>query len=320
MATMSALSTSALSSLEAMLHALMRGSSGEGEFDGDTPLDDTLASPPPPPLPARPTARGRRPSARRVPPAAVPPTSPPSPSPSPSPSKVPSLNPLPPPFHQHRSALSTDFSRSEDAKTEEDVSVLVEELERKAMEVEARLRHKEEENAALKRRMESYHIRWLEYEIRIKSLEEAFHEQMAALKLAQDAARRAEDETTYGRRRGSSELDGSMEEEEEAAAAPVRLCHGRDRMVVVGSRRSSVMSRLGSGFRRQSHTLERGAAAIVVADAPPASGGGGSVDELKKLKAQFRSWTKDYRARLCRAKAELRRDRQQRHHQASCWI
>nr|CAB3448923.1 unnamed protein product [Digitaria exilis] len=298
MATMSALSTSALSSLEAMLHALMRGSSGEGEFDGDTPLDDTLASPPPPPLPARPTARGRRPSARRVPPAAVPPTSPPSPSPSPSPSKEP----------------------EEDAKTEEDVSVLVEELERKAMEVEARLRHKEEENAALKRRMESYHIRWLEYEIRIKSLEEAFHEQMAALKLAQDAARRAEDETAYGRRRGSSELDGSMEEEEEAAAAPVRLCHGRDRMVVVGSRRSSVMSRLGSGFRRQSHTLERGAAAIVVADAPPASGGGGSVDELKKLKAQFRSWTKDYRARLCRAKAELRRDRQQRHHQASCWI
>ncbi|KAF8783702.1 hypothetical protein HU200_000131 [Digitaria exilis] len=295
---MSALSTSALSSLEAMLHALMRGS--DGGDDSDTPLDDTLASPPPPPLPARPTARGRRPSPRRVLRAAAPPTSPPSPSPSPSPSKQ---------------------EQEEDEKTEEDVSLLVEELERKAMEVEARLRHKEEENAALKRRMESYHIRWLEYEIRIKSMEEAFHEQMAALKLAQDAARKAEDETAYGRRRGSSELDGSMEEEEEEAA-PVRLCHGRDRMVVVGSRRSSVMSRLGSEFRRQSHTLERGAAAIVVADAPPPlSGGGDSVDDLKKLKAQFRAWTKDYRARLRRANTELRRDRQQqRHHQASCWI
>lgn len=72
----------------------------------------------------------------------------------------------------------------EDARTTEDDSTLVvEELERKAVEVEARLREKEEENAALKRRIESYHIRWLEYEIRIKSMEEAFHEQMAALQV-----------------------------------------------------------------------------------------------------------------------------------------
>ena len=61
--------------------------------------------------------------------------------------------------------------------------LLVEELERKAVAVEARLWCSEEENAALKRRMESYHIRWLQYEIRIKSLEEAFHEQMAALQV-----------------------------------------------------------------------------------------------------------------------------------------
>ena len=57
------------------------------------------------------------------------------------------------------------------------------ELERKAVEAEAQLRQKEEENAVLKRRIEGYHIRWLEYEIKIKSLEEAFHEQMAALQV-----------------------------------------------------------------------------------------------------------------------------------------
>lgn len=69
------------------------------------------------------------------------------------------------------------------SSTTDDVSLVVEELERKAAEVEAQLRRKEEENAALKRRIESYHIRWLEYEIRIKSLEEAFHEQMATLQV-----------------------------------------------------------------------------------------------------------------------------------------
>ncbi|PWZ22684.1 hypothetical protein Zm00014a_017649 [Zea mays] len=45
---------------------------------------------------------------------------------------------------------------------------VVEELERKAAEAEARLR--EEENVALKRQIESYHVRWLEHEIRAKAL------------------------------------------------------------------------------------------------------------------------------------------------------
>ncbi|CAN6243122.1 unnamed protein product [Urochloa humidicola] len=280
---MSALSTSTLSSLEAMLLSLMRGSGG----GGDTPRDDTLASPSPPPLPARPASRGRPPSRPMARPAAVPYTlSLPSPSSSPS-----------PPKQEQEDTTSSSAT--------EDVSLLVEELERKAVEVEARLRDKEEENAALKRRMESYHIRWLEYEIRIKSLEEAFHEQMAALQLAQDAAARRAEETACDRREHSEYV--SMSDE----PPPVRLWHGRDRLSV--GRRSAV-SRLGSEFRRQSHTLERGAAALVADEAPAAAD---SVGDLKKLKAQFRAWTKDYKARLRKAKAELGRDRRR---QDSCWI
>ncbi|CAN6230394.1 unnamed protein product [Urochloa humidicola] len=294
---MSALSTSALSSLEAMLLSLMRGSGGAAAAGGgDAPLDDTLSSPSPPPLPARPASRGRPPSQRKVVrPAAAPHTlSLPSPSSSP-----PSMTTSPPKDQEDATSSSAT----------EGVSVLVEELERKAEEVEARLRHKEEENAALKRRMESYHIRWLEYEIRIKSLEEAFHEQMAALQLAQDAAARRAEETAYDRREHSE--SASMSDE----PPPVRLWHGRDRLPV--GRRSAV-SRLGSEFRRQSHTLERGAAALVAAEAPAAASlGADSVADLKKLKAQFRAWSKDYKARLRKAKAELGRDRRR---QGSCWI
>ena len=75
------------------------------------------------------------------------------------------------------------WQEQEDHARADGVSPLVEDLERKAVEVEVQLRRNEEENAALKCRMESYHIRWLQYEIRIKSLEEAFHEQMAALQV-----------------------------------------------------------------------------------------------------------------------------------------
>ncbi|RLN28586.1 hypothetical protein C2845_PM05G18630 [Panicum miliaceum] len=59
--------------------------------------------------------------------------------------------------------------------------------------------------------MESYHIRWLQYEIRIKSLEEAFHEQMAALQLAHDTARRAE-ETAFDRCKSSEHHVNTPEE------------------------------------------------------------------------------------------------------------
>ncbi|GJN19045.1 hypothetical protein PR202_gb06278 [Eleusine coracana subsp. coracana] len=278
------MATSALSSLEAMLVSLMGGSGGGGGSEENTPVDDDgLPSPPLPPLPARPTPRGRHPSryttiVRAA--AAGSWTTPPSPS-------------------KEDASTTTDGDDS-----------LVAELERKAAEVEARLQHKEEENAELKRRLESYHVEWLKCEIKIKSLEEACQEQMAALQAVQDAKTRA-DETP--RDRGES-LESLMKMSEEPASAAAR----RHR---AGGRRSSAVSRLGSEFRRQSQALDHGvtAAALAVMERPwqPAVPSANSVDELKKLKAQFRAWNKDYKARLRRAKAELDRDRRNR---GGCWI
>lgn len=75
---------------------------------------------------------------------------------------------------------------------------MVEELERKAAEAEARLREKEEENVALKRQIESYHVRWLEHEIRAKALEEAFHEQVAALQVRPSVRQSLDSRTRSG--------------------------------------------------------------------------------------------------------------------------
>jgi hypothetical protein len=99
---LSTLPTSTLSSLEAMLHSLMResgsrgGRAGGDDDDDDMPIDnDTLSSssPPPPPLPSRPTPRGRRPSRprRRV---RVQDTWPRAPPPPLSPVEVPSYDSL----------------------------------------------------------------------------------------------------------------------------------------------------------------------------------------------------------------------------------
>ena len=116
-------------------------------------------------------------------------------------------------------------------------------------------------------------------------------------------------------RHESSESHMKMSEE-----PSVRLRHDRDR-VVVGARRCSTVSRLGVEFRRQSRALEHDAAALAVVEPPrpwqPGAPSANAVDDLRKLKAQFRAWKKDYKARLRRTKAELDRDRRRR---GSCWI
>ncbi|VAI44102.1 hypothetical protein VPH35_103853 [Triticum aestivum] len=295
---MSVVSTSDLSSLEAMLNSLM-GRSGGGEV---TQMDDNdeegeeeeeaLESPPPPPpppLPVLPTLRGRLPSLRRVPGAAA---------------AGPWTPPSPPPPHK---------GGEDDAAAE--VSGSVAELERKAAEAEARLRQKEEENAALRRRIESYHIRWLEYEIRIKSLEEDFHEQLASLQMARDAARIAQ-ELPYVDLHEFSEPRMMKLPGEEASP---RLRQAGSRRSADGGRRISAVGRLGAEFRRGSQALEKGVAALTVEQRPwqPGVPSAGSFGDLRKLKAQFRSWKKDYKVRLRKAKAEMDRDRRR---QSSCWI
>ena len=193
------------------------------------------------------------------------------------------------------------------------------ELERKAAEAEARLRQKEEENAALRWRIESYHVRWLEYEIRIKSLEEGFHDQLASLQMARDAAGMAQElPYPYDDRHGSAEHHVTKVYGEDAP--PARLWQAGRRRSADGSRRSSTAGRLGAEFRRGSQALETGAAALAAEPRPPWQPGVPSADavgDFKKLKAQFRAWKKDYKARLRKAKAEIDRDRRR---QSSCWI
>ncbi|KQJ93430.1 myosin-1 isoform X2 [Brachypodium distachyon] len=281
---MSVVSTSALSSLEAVVSSLIGRSGGGDETqtkdDNDVSDDAVDSPPPPPPLPVRPNARGRLPSLPRVAGAAAAPWTPLS---SPSPHK--------------------------EGAAEVSAAVMAG-LERKAAEAEARLRRKEEENTALRQQIESYHIRWLQHEIRIKSLEEAFHEQLASLQMVRDAAaRRARDRESslpppppcYRHGRVSGELHRKTSED-------------------VAARRRGAAGRLGEEFRRGSQALESGAAALEKPTRPPWQPGVPNADamgDLKKLGTQFRAWKKEYKARLRKAKAEIDRNRRRR---STCWI
>ncbi|KAL5208561.1 hypothetical protein ABZP36_032996 [Zizania latifolia] len=189
------------------------------------------------------------------------------------------------------------------------VAAMVEELERKAAMTEAQLRQEEEENAALRRKIESYHVRWLQYEIRLKSLQETFHEQMAAsLHMAQDSAERSRD------RHGTSESGMRMPED-----TPARLRHGGCGRVGVVVRRSatSTTTRQVAELRLQRQPLIESDVGPRPWQQPAGAPSDDSINDLEKLKSQFGAWKKDYKARLRKVKAEVDSDRRRR---SGCWI
>ncbi|XP_006648334.1 myosin-4-like [Oryza brachyantha] len=270
----------ALSSLETMLNSLIgRPKGGGGGDDVLVNIDGALDSPPPPPLPARPSPRRRRRPSQPPRVIAVGTSRPSMPSP-------------PPP--------QSSSSREE----EEAAAALVEELERKAVMAEARLRQKEEENAAMLREFDSYHVRWLQYEIRLSSLKETIDEHKASLQMAQESAERSHEMLPLDRHPHESSKPHMKVSEDTPA---------------VVARRNAPVSRAAGAEHRQQQ--QQNQALVVVEPREPWQPGapdGNSVDDLEKLKSQFSAWKKDYKARLRKAAmAELNRERR---HRSSCWI
>ncbi|KAG8058159.1 hypothetical protein GUJ93_ZPchr0002g23509 [Zizania palustris] len=248
--------------------------------------DDALDSPPLPPIPARPrpTPRARRRPSRPQRVVLV---------------RTAGPRTTTPPAKQ---SLSSPLQEEEDGG--DIVAAMVEELERKAAMAEAQLRQEEEENASLRRKIESYHVRWLQYEIRLRSLQETFHEQMAAsLHMAQGSAERSRV------RHGISESGMTMSSED---TPTVRLRHGgRDRVGVV-VRRSATSTR-----QHRQPLVESDVIGPRPGQQPAGAPSDDSINDLEKLKSQFGAWKKDYKARLRKVKAEVDSDRRRR---SGCWI
>lgn len=58
------------------------------------------------------------------------------------------------------------------------------ELQRRVLKAEATLGQKEEENTALREQLQQYDAKWLEYEAKMKSMEEMWQKQMASLQVS----------------------------------------------------------------------------------------------------------------------------------------
>ncbi|EAY86343.1 hypothetical protein OsI_07720 [Oryza sativa Indica Group] len=268
--------SSALSSMEVMLDALMQRGVGKPE---EKPKEEA-----PPALPTRPTVRGRPPSLQR-------PGSPP-----PWVHRSPSLPPM----------LEVDEKLAVNSELERRATVAEEAVKQK----DDVVRQKDEEIAALRQQVEHYESRLSECEARMKSVEEELRKQITTMQIAQNNAGRTGESTTRTHHR--QELSGtsgapaqSSGRREEEASVTRQQARGRESNVaaVVDERKTDAVSRLATELRQESEAFEHRARAVTEAGPPTAK----SVDELKKLKRQFGTWKKEYGARLRKTKAELKK-------------
>ncbi|XP_044948675.1 myosin-2-like [Hordeum vulgare subsp. vulgare] len=275
--------SSALSSMEVMLDALMQRGIGKPD---DKPKEE-----PPPALPTRPTIRVR------------PPSRPGSNAPW---SQRPPLAPLPPPPGEEEEA-------KEAARREVEL-----ELERRAVRAEEEakqkdddVRVKEEEIAGLRQQVELYEARLLEWEAKMKSVEEELQSQISVLHMSQAAAAARASVGSTSHRREPTLSDGVAQAEQAPAPttaeeASVKPQQQQPAVVaaVLGSssKKSHADHHLATEFARESQAFEH--AAKAVAEVKP---GTMSVDELKMLRRQFAAWKKEYEARLRKTKAELKK-------------
>lgn len=58
------------------------------------------------------------------------------------------------------------------------------ELQQRVMKAQETIEQKEEENAALREQLQQFETRWLDYEAKMKSMEETWQKQMASLQVS----------------------------------------------------------------------------------------------------------------------------------------
>ncbi|KAJ1295076.1 hypothetical protein BS78_01G196500 [Paspalum vaginatum] len=180
-------------------------------------------------------------------------------------------------------------------------SVLAE-LQRRILKAEATVREKDEENERLHQRLQQYENRWLEYEQKMKAMEEMWQKQMRSLQSSLSVAKKslALDETP---RMSDSSVDQSWESNGNHVGSGSQLVpHIAGREMNAGL---SVINRLAEEFEQRSQVFADDAKFLVEVKSGQADASLNPDMELRRLKQNFESWKKDFSGRIRETKVIL---------------
>ncbi|KDP38945.1 hypothetical protein JCGZ_00702 [Jatropha curcas] len=192
-------------------------------------------------------------------------------------------------------------------------SILVE-LQRKVAKAEEIIEQKEEENAALREQLQQYERKWSEYETKMKTMEETWQMQMESLQGSLAAARKSltTDNAAPQHAKADSfpspyyydcEDNPSTDVRTPSASTPSKNPTTDARAEKETNDPINAVTMLTKEFEQRKQNFDNDAKALAEVKA---SGKSASVDdELRKLKARFESWKKDYKVRLRDVKARF---------------
>ncbi|KAK4794122.1 hypothetical protein SAY86_012116 [Trapa natans] len=199
------------------------------------------------------------------------------------------------------------------------------ELQSRILKAEAAIEHKHEENAELTEKLREFQTKWSDYEARMKSMEEVWQKQMAALQMSLAAARTnaiPEDYNAITPRRFNATTSPRDYDSEDATSMGSRtpIAIGSTPMKFSASiphRRAardntngtlSTVNDLIKEFELRKQTFDEDARSLGQDGHRPSEISPQSFnpdEELRKLKASFDSWKKDYKVRLREARVKL---------------
>ncbi|XP_020095409.1 myosin-1 [Ananas comosus] len=199
-----------------------------------------------------------------------------------------------------------------------DPSILAE-LQRRVLRAEAALREKEEENSILKQQLQQYEQRWSGYEAKMQSMEEMWQKQLTSLQLSLAVAKKslASDNLPtqqHGKTDDASPINHYYESEDTMSvdfrtpeSTPMKEPNSSERGVMrtPDDGAHSAVSYLVKEFEHRKQVFEDDAGFLVAVKSGQVGLDISPDEELRKLKARFAAWKKEYKGRLRETKAAL---------------
>ncbi|XP_010324342.2 myosin-2-like isoform X1 [Solanum lycopersicum] len=194
---------------------------------------------------------------------------------------------------------------------------VVEDLERRVAKAEATIEQKEKENAALNEQVNQFETRCLEYEVKMRSMEEMWQKQMTSLQQVSLAAARnslttADTTGRPGKLEGSPspqyyDSDDATSMDTPAGRTPVSFSNNS--LGVVANREVngglSLISHLAMEFEQRKQNFDNEAMAIVHLKPGQLQSTNNPADEYRRLKHRFEEWKKEYKVRLKETKSKV---------------
>ncbi|URD91390.1 Pyridine nucleotide-disulfide oxidoreductase [Musa troglodytarum] len=177
----------------------------------------------------------------------------------------------------------------------------LDDLENLVLKTKAELQQKEKENVALLQQVQQCEKKWSLFELKLKSIEEMYQTQIDTLKVNLATAQKSISASDTVKQ--PLKFEGAMSAEAQTPEETPIKHHVTES--TVADDRNNVVHHLTKEFEQQKQVFEDDARVLSEVNSGQSGSVAKSIEELRNLTIRYEAWRKEYKVRLCDAKASL---------------